>query len=169
MFICEICKKVPATVHLTDIHDGQKKELHMCEACAEKQGINLKQDLSLSDLLAGITKVHRQEPAPPDPKCEHCGLAFSGFQQRGRLGCAQDYRVFRSELMPIIERIHGRVRHTGKTPGESGADDTVRRELVQLNRQLRDAVEREAYEEAAVLRDRINALRENQEPDGNGS
>lgn len=160
MSICEICKKVPATVHMTDIHNGHKKEVHMCEACAEKQGICLKHDLSLNDLLAGFGKAISREDAPPDPVCDNCGITFSGFQQRGRLGCAHDYQAFRSELMPIIERIHGRTRHVGKSPGEPGGDSSARREMMQLNRQLREAVEREAYEEAATLRDKIAALRE---------
>ena len=32
---CQTCSN-PATVHLTDIVEGQKKEVHLCEACAEQ-------------------------------------------------------------------------------------------------------------------------------------
>src|SRR5438128_1197197 len=33
---CQSCPN-PATVHLTDIVDGHKKELHLCETCAEQK------------------------------------------------------------------------------------------------------------------------------------
>ena len=33
---CQSCSN-PATVHLTDIVAGQKKELHLCQACAEQE------------------------------------------------------------------------------------------------------------------------------------
>ena len=43
--ICEICKKVPATVHLTDIKNNVKTEIHMCEKCSAEKGINIKNPL----------------------------------------------------------------------------------------------------------------------------
>ena len=37
---CQSCKEQPATIHLTEIVDGEKRELHYCEDCAHKEGIN---------------------------------------------------------------------------------------------------------------------------------
>ena len=38
--VCQLCHEEPATVHLTNILDGgEKRERHLCDACAEKEGI----------------------------------------------------------------------------------------------------------------------------------
>jgi protein arginine kinase activator len=43
----------------------------------------------------------------------------------------------------------------GKLPHRAGADSHAQRELMQLRRQLQEAIESEHYEEAARLRDLI--------------
>ena len=37
--LCDSCKKADAVVHLTKIENGKRTELHLCAACAEKEGI----------------------------------------------------------------------------------------------------------------------------------
>lgn len=32
--LCDVCKQAEATVHLTQIVNGEKRESHLCEACA---------------------------------------------------------------------------------------------------------------------------------------
>lgn len=51
-------------------------------------------------------------------------------------------------------------RHRGKVPSRGNETVLLRRDLKQLREQLNAAIQREAYEEAAVLRDRIRALEE---------
>ena len=38
---CQLCDKA-ATVHLTEIVNGAKIEKHLCEDCAQKEGITIK-------------------------------------------------------------------------------------------------------------------------------
>ena len=52
--LCDICKKNPATVHLTEIIDEQMNELHLCEDCARHKSAAMEQQFGLSDLLAGM-------------------------------------------------------------------------------------------------------------------
>jgi protein arginine kinase activator len=59
-----------------------------------------------------------------------------------------------------LENIHGEVRHCGKTPRRLPQNRQTQSELLQLRKQLQQAVTREAYEEAARLRDRIRQLEE---------
>jgi protein arginine kinase activator len=161
MHICEICKKKTATIHLTDIHEDEKRELHICQECAEAKGIALKQTISLPDLLSGLSKSVTRPPED-DPVCDHCGLRFSEFQSRGRLGCSRDYSAFRKDLMPMLERIHGKTKHVGKSPRD-GEQSALQKEIGALQRRMREAVDREAYEEAAALRDELNTLRKKRE------
>ena len=39
---CEICQKEAATVHLTDVSNNSKKEMHLCESCAQERGATIK-------------------------------------------------------------------------------------------------------------------------------
>ncbi|MHC4872357.1 MAG: UvrB/UvrC motif-containing protein [Planctomycetota bacterium] len=157
MFICEVCKKNPATVHLTDIHNNEKKELHLCQGCAEDKGISFQHNFSLPELLSELTGAHGIEKKS-DLVCEACGLSFSDFQARGRFGCANDYKAFRDELIPMIERIHGKTRHMGKVPKEAGKSSN-HQNLMDLQKKMKAAIEREAYEEAAEIRDQINRIK----------
>ena len=43
---CQSCSSV-ATVHLTNIVDGQKKDVHLCRQCAEEQQLLKQQELNL--------------------------------------------------------------------------------------------------------------------------
>lgn len=78
------------------------------------------------------------------------------FRSKGRLGCPRCYEVFRSDLMPLLQRIHEAQTHRGRLPGRtvsSPAAPVEDRALSDLRRRLEDAVRGERYEEAARLRD----------------
>ena len=96
--------------------------------------------------------------------CPTCGIKYMEFKAAGRCGCPQDYQVFREPLVPLLERIHRGVRHVGKVPPHAMKQAAVQNELRDLRQQLRAAVEREAYEEAAKLRDLIRQKEQADEP-----
>src|SRR5207245_6688672 len=93
-------------------------------------------------------------------QCPVCGIKFVEFRNSGRLGCPHDYQEFLEELTPLLENIHGEVKHCGKVPRRQPQNKQAQNELLQLRKQLQQAVTREAYEEAAQLRDRIRQLEE---------
>ncbi len=153
---CHSCSN-PATVHLTDIVDGHKKELHLCQDCAEQQQLFKHQELNLPTILQSLIGQHLGQLTDELARltCPACGIKYMEFRAEGRLGCPHDYEVFRVGLEPLLERIHRSVRHAGKTPRGSTAVAALQSELVDLRRQLRAAVDSEAYEKAARLRDLI--------------
>ena len=153
---CQQCD-TPATVHLTEILNGKKREVHLCQACAEKQELVKQQELNLSAILQSVIGQHVGGPTDALSRltCPACGVKYMEFKTEGRLGCPQDYEAFREPLLPLLERIHRGTRHQGKTPPNALAHAQRDAELRQLRQQLRQAVETEAYEEAARLRDRI--------------
>ena len=64
-----------------------------------------------------------REPSPADKQvCPVCQITFLEFRNSGRLGCPYDYEVFRDELMPLLENIHGETRHSGKVPRAGPAE-----------------------------------------------
>jgi protein arginine kinase activator len=145
-----------ATLHITEIgSENHVEELHLCEDCARKY---------LDDLQAKPAPVAADDSDQPgvlNRECEICGTKFVDIRKTGRLGCPHDYEVFRDELVPLLESIHGETRHCGKSPRRLPQNKQTQAELTQLRKQLQQAINKEAYEEAARLRDRIRQLEEN--------
>ena len=160
--ICQFCKKNVATVHLTELVDGNKQEIHLCEQCARKKGLSVKTHFSLQDLLSGLIEK-KKEDIPEEllsTKCPSCGLTFTSFRESGRLGCPRDYEIFKKGLTPLLDRIHGSSKHMGKVPVRIDSDTAKQRALLDLRNQLEEAIHREEYERAAELRDRIRSVEE---------
>ena len=108
----------------------------------------------------GIEDVEEAGAGLMGRECPVCGMKFIDFRNTGRLGCPHDYEEFKEELTPLLENIHGETRHCGKTPRRLPHTRQAQSELVQLRKQLSQAITKEAYEEAADLRDRIRRLEE---------
>jgi protein arginine kinase activator len=151
---CQFCSN-PATVHLTDIVEKQKKELHLCQSCAKHHQLVKKQELNLPAILKNLIGQHLgpQTDELSRLTCPACGIKYMEFRAQGRLGCPHDYIVFRSGLAPLLQRIHRSDRHVGKAPHRSVLPPEQQAEMVELRRRLQKAVTNEAYEEAARLRD----------------
>ena len=151
---CQFCSN-PATVHLTLIENNQKKELHLCQGCAESQQAIKQQELNLPAILQSLIGQHVGPLTDELSRltCPACGIRYMEFRAAGRLGCPHDYSVFRAGLEPLLKRIHRTGRHVGKRPRYHTVSAEQQAELVELRGQLRQAVEAEAYEEAARLRD----------------
>jgi protein arginine kinase activator len=158
---CQKCTKA-ATLHITEIvSEDQVEELHLCEECAHKYLYEPQQKQQTGIKQAQAAPVEEaEEPAVLNRECEVCGLKFVDFRNTGRLGCPHDYDEFREELLPLLENIHGETRHCGKSPRRLPQAKQTQSELLQLRKQLLQAVNKEAYEEAARLRDRIRRLEE---------
>jgi len=156
---CQKCKKRAATVHLTEIVKSQKREKHLCEKCAAEEGVTMKQHVPLSELLTSflVNQAGVQELATLT--CPECGLNFLEYRNQGLLGCPNDYQVFEKALQPLIERAHeGATHHVGKVPRKLDRGDSRRHQVMRLRRELEAAIQREEYERAAQIRDRIQSL-----------
>ena len=81
------------------------------------------------------------------------------FRASGRLGCAHCYAAFEQSLRDLLRRVHGSAQHVGRTyevPNPSLLERDA--SLGALRAQLQKAIEDEAFETAARLRDEIRAL-----------
>lgn len=157
---CQKCKKKQATVHMTEISGEEKKEVHLCEDCAQEQGLTLKGQVSLADFLAGLIKAPASKEAARLARlqCPNCGMNYLEFQSKGRFGCAEDYQVFSKLVEPLMEKIHGATEHVGKSPAPAGAGESRQMRLLTLRKNLKDSIEHENYEEAAEIRDQIRKI-----------
>ena len=158
--LCERCKQHPASVHYTEVLNNQTTHMHLCASCAKEaeKAFDLGTSLNLQNFLAGLMgpvitaqSAGNQQGEP----CPTCGLAADAFAKQGLLGCADCYRHFGERLEPLLRRIHGSTRHTGKVPQRSRQKYRLAQEVERLRAELRSAVEKEEFERAAELRDEI--------------
>jgi len=162
--LCQQCQKKVANVHFTQIINGKKIEMYLCKQCANEKGqFGFSPQLNLGDFLWGIPAFSAntgfpQVKQPEQVRCNVCGMSFEDFRKTGKLGCANCYKVFRDNLSPILRRIHGSIEHTGKIPGKVSKCLKTTNELESLKTELAAAIEKEEYEKAAVLRDKIKEL-----------
>ncbi len=159
---CQYCEK-PATFHITEITESTGSEvLHLCEEHAkgflQKEEANpvasiagaLAKQLDLGQTKKDLEELDRKA-------CPVCGISFFEFRNSGRLGCPFDYTHFASDLMPLMTNIHDAVEHIGKRPQRSAAADS-QAQMIQLRREMEEAVEREDYEKASELRDELRRM-----------
>lgn len=158
---CEQCGQ-PATIHLCHPQSGQEPlEIHLCSGCAEKKNLLVGKELQISAIVQMMMSKYGGEGAEKLARlaCPTCGLHYTEFRTQGRLGCPHDYEAFRTGLVPLLERIHQKTVHVGKRPRQR--PQATMAEVLALRQQLREAVNHEAYERAAELRDLIRQKEHN--------
>ena len=133
---CQICSKNEATIHLTEISDGVRSEVHLCEHCAQEQGVAIKSQMPINELLSNLLAVQPSDEElsgseeQQRQRCPHCGFTLEQFRKEPLVGCPYDYEVFEKVLLPVIEKAHdGRTIHCGKVPSKAPGDAKKQIEL----------------------------------------
>ncbi|MGC8642357.1 MAG: UvrB/UvrC motif-containing protein [Isosphaeraceae bacterium] len=164
---CQKCAK-PATFHITDIIEkGRHREYHFCDEHA-RQHLAPPEEVPEAPAISEFAKKLAasapgfRESAADKQVCPVCQITFLEFRNSGRLGCPYDYEVFRDEIMPLLESIHGETRHSGKVPRRAPRNTQQQTTLIQLRNELKRAVAAEDYEAAARLRDEIKSIEQDQ-------
>ncbi len=161
---CGECKK-QITVRYTEIVEGTVTHINMCADCPE-----------LQRRLNGMTPGEQGHflPGQAGLECGGCGTTLEDVKRGHRLGCMECYDVFGDLILSEMQtagKIPHRVLvnikkshliHIGRAPGESLSINPASR-LLALNEALSETLTREDYEQAALLRDQIRALTENEE------
>lgn len=139
--------------------------MHLCEEHA--RGFLQKDSPSPAASIAGALAKQlnlgqtQQELAELDQKeCPVCGISFFEFRNTGRLGCPYDYTHFANDLIPLLTNIHDSVEHAGKRPRRAAASADSQAQMIQLRRDMEEAVEREDYERASEIRDELRQIEE---------
>ena len=163
--MCKECGIRPSKIHYTEIVNNQMVTTDLCLECAESKGIDVQKggNYGLGDLVAGLidTTAQTESERIGMVRCPACGFEYSDFKKTGRLGCAEGYNAFESQLIPLLRQLHGSTHHQGKSPAKIGHKAIIRKELLDLREDLTRAVRDERYEDAAKIRDRIKKLEAN--------
>ena len=154
---CQSCSE-RATHHITEVEGDGFAEHHFCYKCAQKYLHETEESAEPEETPAAAPAKSSTAPAGRKASCPPCKITFEEFRSTGRLGCPHDYEVFREELRPLLDNIHGSLRHVGKVPRRLPADTRRQTQLIQLRQELQQMIAIEDYERAARIRDQIEAL-----------
>ncbi len=162
--LCERCKKKTATVHMARIINGMKVETHLCDQCASEA--YTENPISFQDIFQGLLNIVNNSAKPQKGEtgagealaCPSCGMTYEQFRRNGKFGCSRCYDTFGAQLDGTLKSIHGSNVHKGKIPLKSGKNYRMKKEKDELKQKLKAAIEKEEFEEAALLRDKIRAL-----------
>ena len=84
---CQVCKNNEATIHLTEINDGIRTEMHICQDCALKQGITIKSQIPLNEMLNNLLAVQPSDEEifgteEKEKACPYCGITLEQFKKQ---------------------------------------------------------------------------------------
>ncbi|MCH9626297.1 MAG: hypothetical protein S4CHLAM123_14930 [Chlamydiales bacterium] len=163
---CTECKK-PLAVMYTEIVGEKITHTVMCADCP-----HLERRLygTIKQKVVGTAKVETSLA------CGNCGTSLEAIRMGHPFGCNECYEVFADVLIDFLlkeKRIsrhfssnkHTQPLHIGRAPGETSEISPTLR-LIALNEALDETLIREDYEQAALLRDQIQALKEKNEHEG---
>ncbi len=158
--LCERCNAQPATVHMKQIANNEMTELHLCQSCAAEMEIPISFDNIFQGFLDSFftSTGGKSAATPKNEVCSQCGTTYQDFKNTGRLGCENCYMVFQNELSGIFKNVQGSFQHQGKFPKRAGVKLIAKREIDKLKLELARAIENEAFETAAALRDKIREM-----------
>ena len=186
--LCQNCGQNVANVKYTQIINGEKRQMNLCQICAKKLGID---DISFnmpsidfSNFLGSMFDENISDFFPTLIKpetllCDKCGSSYEDFSETGKFGCDECYNTFTNKIDKLLKNIHGVNRHVGRMSKNAheieqekgkknineetqGKQDklevTENSKLKELRERLKKEIKEERYEDAAKTRDEIKKL-----------
>ena len=153
--LCSKCNKNNASVFYQESLNGKSRDLALCHECAGKMGITTGD--SLFNGFFKIPSIARTAPVG-NKVCSLCASNENNFIKGGKISCPECYNTFREELASPIKRIHGNVSHIGRAPAKLKRQNDKKLVLEELKKKLNEAIKNQAFEDAAVLRDKIRDI-----------
>ena len=165
--LCDRCHGREAVVHVTQIINGHRTELHLCEECARKErvvhrsfstfGPHMFRSPLESFFEGRMPSFFGRSPieieAMPEEREEPM---FSEGLRRS----PESYEAFREKIRPAFS--HGEKPAVPKKEvtieTENTAKPAVDPELEKLQKAMKSAIAREDYEQAAHIRDEMKKL-----------
>ena len=145
--IAESNEEEPTWQNNQDDMEGSFVIKQILQHLASKHGIQL-EDLTIRE----------------EKKCPNCHMTLKDIAYKGKFGCAQCYTTFKEDIVDIVRRVQGgQIEHVGKTPVSSQHKLAIKKQIEAKDKYLQELIEKQEFEEAAVVRDEIKALKEESE------
>lgn len=181
--LCQNCNENEANVKYTQIINGVKKQMNLCDKCAKELGIDnisFDMEMNFSNFLGDFFEDMNNDFIPSLIKpetllCDKCGNSYDDFIKNGKFGCDECYNTFSNKIDAILKNIHGVNKHIGrnskmigtnlndniKIDKEETKEETKQSKIEKLQQRLKQEIKEERYEDAAKTRDEIKNLNNN--------
>lgn len=181
--MCQNCNENEANVKYTQIINGVKKQMNLCNRCAKELGIdNISFDMKMdfSNFLGDIFEDFEESFIPSLVKpetllCNKCKSSYDDFIKNGKFGCDKCYETFEDKIDNILKNIHGANKHIGrnikqienkensnnkndKQKDKYNKEIKINEQIEELKIRLKQEIKEERYEDAAKTRDEIKKL-----------
>lgn len=170
--LCQKCNTKTASVFISSIIYGQEKKLYLCKDCAKDYKLlNFKfsEPFSIKDIMDKF-KMNENNLTDKDIdllamdkdieyiKCPNCNITYEEYRETGKLGCSRCYETFEKQLKLIIKNMYSNEEYIGKSPKKCNDNIYISKQIRILKEELNRAIDKEEYEKAADIRDKIKEL-----------
>ena len=181
--LCQNCGENEANVRFTQIVNGNKTQMSLCEECSKKLGVgnfNFSMPMDINSFFGDFLELGNKNlleayEKPKDLKCENCGETYDEFMKKGKFGCSNCYETFSQKINPVLKKLQISDTHVGKKysvgaaahscpstceqiPIQKKKRTTKLDKIISLKEELKKTIKEEQYERAAILRDEIKEL-----------
>lgn len=160
--LCDVCRELDASVHLTKVVHGEVTLEHLCARCAAERGIETTVTTPPKNVMGEFLHAVQQQATVDKAdatRCTFCTMTLKDFRATGRLGCAHCYETFEPSLRELLRRVHGSAQHVGRKYMPPATELLERATTIgELRDRLRRAIANEDFENAASLRDKIKGF-----------
>ncbi len=121
--LCQNCGKNEVNFHYTQVINGVKKEMALCDKCAKSLGLeslDFNMPINFSNFLEdffGETEDAEFLPSFVQTKtlqCDNCKTTYDEFIKTGKFGCSHCYDVFSSGLNNVLKNLQSSDTHVGR-------------------------------------------------------
>ena len=123
---CQNCGKNEVNFTYTQIVNGVKKEMHLCDKCARElglEGLDFSMPINFSSFFSDFfSDTESLLPSFANTNllsCNKCGTTFEDFVNSGEFGCGNCYITFADQISPVLKNLHGSSKHIGRGYKES--------------------------------------------------
>jgi protein arginine kinase activator len=121
--LCQNCGKNEVNFRYTQIINGVKKEMALCDKCAKSLGLeslDFNMPINFSSFLGDFLNDAMDTQFLPSftktgsLQCDNCGMTYDEFVDTGKFGCSHCYDIFADTLDSVFKNIHGSSMHVGR-------------------------------------------------------
>ena len=166
--LCERCHAHPATVHMVQVVNGHRKEEHLCSECAEKEHVFQKEqsffghgffDSPLDHFFGGSMLGHLlEDPFGTRTLEDQGGGQFIEVSPEKLPENEDGYKRFKESIRPSFQKGKDEIPVKEAREEEKADAPAESEELQALRKELKSCVDREDFERACEVRDKIKAM-----------
>ena len=165
-----MCGRENAVLYIQEIINNKCNQIYICKSCEASSNIMEKflevEFDNINNNIEGISCnkfIHNKKKKKENTNkvCKSCGYSLDDFLNTNRLSCSKCYEYFKYEINKKIKKIHKKTKHIGNIANKYLSYSNIEHNISKYEEEITNLVKMEKYEQAAILRDKLNTLKSN--------